>query len=77
MNLKSLWRIFICIYLNQRNLPECRTMILKEWSVQDCKRAKHKTYTSLDDSRVILTTSKAFHYFRARRNEIRFAVDPP
>ena len=25
----------------------------------------------------ILTTSKAFHYFRARRDEIRFAFDPP
>ena len=23
------------------------------------------------------TTSKAFHYFRARRDEIRFAFDPP
>ena len=30
----------------------------------------------LDDRWVILTTSKAFHYFRARRDEIRFAFDP-
>ena len=35
------------------------------------------TYSPLDDRRVILTTSKAFHYFRARRDEIRFAFDPP
>ena len=42
-----------------------------------CKRAEHKTYSPLDDRLVILTTSKAFHYFRARRYEIRFAFDPP
>ena len=39
--------------------------------------AKHKTYSHLDDRWVILTTSKAFHYFRARQDEIRFAFDPP
>ena len=50
---------------------------LKEWSVQDCKRAEHKTYSPLGARWVILTTSKAFHYFRARRDEIRFAFDPP
>ena len=50
---------------------------LKEWSVQGCKRAKHKTYSLLDDLWVILSTSKAFHYFRARRDEIRFVFDPP
>ena len=38
--------------------------------------AKHKTYSPLDDRLVILTTSKAFHYFQARRDEIRFAFDP-
>ena len=32
---------------------------------------KHKTYSPLDDRWVILTTSKAFHYFRARQDEIR------
>ena len=51
--------------------------MLKEWSVQGCKRAKHKTYSPVDDYRVILTKSKAFHYFQARRDEIRFAFDPP
>ena len=50
---------------------------LQEWSVQGCKRTKHKTYSPLDDRWVIPTTSKAFHYFRARRDEIRFAFDPP
>ena len=39
--------------------------------------AKHNTYSPLDDYWVILTTSKAFHYFRARLDEIRFAFDPP
>ena len=39
--------------------------------------AEHKTYSPLDDGWVILTTSKAFHYLRARRDEIRFAFDPP
>ena len=40
--------------------------------------SKQKTYSPLDDPWVILlTTSKAFHYFRARRDEIRFAFDPP
>ena len=39
---------------------------LKEWSVQGCKGAKHKTYSPLDDHWVILSTSKAFHYFWAR-----------
>ena len=36
---------------------------LSEWSVQGCKRAKHKTYNPLDDRWIILTTSKVFHYF--------------
>ena len=31
----------------------------------------------LNNHCVILSTSKAFHYFRARRNEFRFAFDPP
>ena len=50
---------------------------LKEWSVQDCKRAKHKTFSPLEDRWVILTSSKAFDYFRAWRDEIRFAFYPP
>ena len=50
---------------------------LKKWSVQGCKRAEYKTYSPLDDRWVILTTSRAFHYFRAWRDEIRFAFDPP
>ena len=41
------------------------------------KGAKHKAYSPLDDRWVILTTSKAFDYFRARRDEIRYAFDPP
>ena len=45
--------------------------------VRSCQRAKHKTYSPLDDCWVILTTSKVFHYFRDRRDEIRFAFDPP
>ena len=36
---------------------------------------KHKTYSPLDDHWVILTTSKTFHYFRAQRDEIRFAFE--
>ena len=39
--------------------------------------AKHKTYRPLDDHWVILSTSNAFDYFRARRDEIRFTFDPP
>ena len=50
---------------------------LKEWSAQCCTRAKHKTYSPFDDYWVILPTSKAFHYFRAQRDEIRFAFDLP
>ena len=42
-----------------------------------CKSANYKTYCALDDRWVILTTSKAFQYFLARRDEIRFAFDPP
>ena len=41
-----------------------------------CNRAEYKTYSPLDDRWVIMTTSKAFHYFRARQDEIRFAFDP-
>ena len=37
---------------------------------------KHKTYLPRDDQWVILSTSKAFDYFRARRDEIRFTSDP-
>ena len=49
---------------------------LKEWYVQGCKKTKYKIYSPLDDRLVILTTSKAFDYCRARRDEIRFAFDP-
>ena len=49
---------------------------LKEWSVQGCKRAKHKTYSPPDYHWTTLTT-KAFHYFRARRDEFRFAFESP
>ena len=31
-----------------------------------CKRAKHKTYSPLDDHWVILTMSKAFHFFEMK-----------
>ena len=34
------------------------------------------TYSPLDDHWVILTTSKAFYYYRARQDVIRFAFDP-
>ena len=50
---------------------------LKERCVQGCKRVKQKTFSHLDDLWVMLTTSKAFYCFRARRDEIRFAFDPP
>ena len=41
------------------------------------KRAKHKTYSAIDDNWVILTTSKAFYYFQVWRNENRFAFAHP
>ena len=40
-----------------------------------CTRAKHKTYSPLDDHWVILSSSKAFDYFRTRRDEIRCVFD--
>ena len=49
--------------------------MLKEMSVQGCTRAKHKIYRPLDDLWLILSTSKAFDYWRARRDKIRFAFD--
>ena len=54
-----------------------RLATLQEWSVQGCKRAEHKTYSPLYDRWFTRTTLRAFHYFRARRDEIRFAFDPP
>ena len=54
-----------------------QSAMLEERSVQGCRRAKHKTYSPLDDQLVILSTSKAFDYFKARRDEIRFISDPP
>ena len=53
-----------------------QSAMLKEYSVQSYIRAKHKTYRPLDDLRVILPTSQAFDYFRARSDKIRFAFDP-
>ena len=41
-----------------------KSAMLKERHVQGCKRAKHKTYSPLDDHWVILSTSKAFDYIR-------------
>ena len=54
-----------------------QSAILKERSVQGCRRVKHKTFRLLDDHLVILSTSKAFDHFRARRDEIRFTLYPP
>ena len=50
----------------------------EERSVQGWRRAKHKTYSPLDDYRVILLTSNAFtcYYFRAGRDEIHFDFLP-
>ena len=47
---------------------------LCERSVQGCGMAKNNTYSPLDYHWVILSTSKAFNYFRARRDEICCAV---
>ena len=41
------------------------------------KRAKHKFYSSLDDQWIILSSSKAFDYFRTRRDEIGCVFNPP
>ena len=49
--------------------------MLWERSVHGCRTAKHKTYRPLDDHWVIRSTSKAFDYFRARRDETRFTFD--
>ena len=46
-------------------------------TIVTCERAKHKTYRPLDDHLVILSTSKAFDYFRAQGDEIRFKFGPP
>ena len=46
-------------------------------AVQGCTRVQHKTYSRLDDQWVILSSSKAFNYFRTRRDEIRCVFDPP
>ena len=35
------------------------------------------TFSPFDDSWVILTTLQTYNYFRARRDDIRFAFDPP
>ena len=43
---------------------------LKNRSVQGCRRTEYKTYHPLDDHWVIISTSNAFDYLRARRDEI-------
>ena len=86
----TIWTIFAFRVMNphQRSLAKQRSLkvknclvsqsaTLKESSVQGCTMAKHKTYSPFDDHWVILPTSKAFHYVRAQRDEIRFAFDPP
>ena len=52
-----------------------RVQRLKNDLYKAVKGVKHKAYNPLDDYWVILTTSKAFDYFRARRDEVRFAFD--
>ena len=58
-------------------MKKFRMIVASLLFVQGCKRAEKKTYSPLDDRLVILTTLQAFHYFRVRRDEIRFAFDPP
>ena len=50
--------------------------MLKEKSVQGCRRAKYKTYCLFADLWVVLSTSEAFDYFRSRGDEIIGAPDP-
>ena len=75
-------KISVCIVSKENDtekIPSPNRLIsqsvtCKEWSVQGSKRGKHKTYSPLDDHLFILTTSKAFHYFQARRDENRIKV---
>ena len=63
------------VYSPNRLVSQSSTLM--EWSVQGCKSAHRKTNSLLDDRMVILTTTRAFHYLRARRDEIRFTFDLP
>ena len=36
-------------------------LVRMQHSVQGCRRAKHNTYSPLDDRRVLFSTSKAFN----------------
>ena len=74
MTLSPLWKIGQdSSYSPKRLISPSAT--LQGIFVQGCKRAKHKTYHTLDDHWVKLTSSKAFHYSRARRDEIRWRED--
>ena len=55
-----------------------RHIVPAPWiSVQGCRGAEQAICRPLDDHLTILSTSKAFNYFRARRDEIRCAFDFP
>ena len=54
-----------------------QSAMLSKRPVQGCRRAKHKTYRPHDDHWIVLSTSKALDYFKARRDETRFVFDPP
>ena len=54
-----------------------QSAMLSEKFVQGCTRAKHKTYSPLDDQWIMLSSSKAFNYFRSRRDKIRCVIGPP
>ena len=50
-------------------------LMRQESSVHGFIRAKHKTYSPLGDHWVIMALSKAFNYFRTRRDKIDCAFD--
>ena len=62
-------------------VPTALLVIVQRFRNDLCKTVKGPSTrpidSPIDDRWVILTTLKAFHYFRARQDEIRFAFDPP
>ena len=53
-----------------------QSAMFSEKVLQGCTRAKNKTFSHLDDQWVILSSSKAFKYFRTRRDKIWCVFDP-
>ena len=73
-HLRRFWQ---CPSYSPHRLVSHQNAKFQEQSVQSCRTTQLKSCLPLDDHWVILSTSKPFNYFLARRFDIQGSFGPP